>query len=228
TVFPNPVERLRTGATANVPIIIGNMENDGTVFAEGLTNLTAFLDGEIPGSAISPDLVRSLYPGQNDSVIIADAIRDLVFRCPAELWGAALTDAGVSNVFRYSYGNLSRYIIGDAWAVFADLQKFPGAGAWHSSELGPLFGTFIRSTATPAEVTWSSTFQTAIANFVKDPDTSPAINWPKYIPGPSTKTLAKLAYTGNVNPDNFVDPVQSNSLDGPCDALWNLFLDFTA
>ncbi|KAJ7031881.1 cholinesterase [Mycena alexandri] len=214
TVFTNPLERLRASATAKVPIVLGNMENDGSAFTVGLTNLTAFLEGEIPGIPISPDLVRSLYPGENDSSIISDADRDLGFRCPDELWSDALTGAGVANVFRYTYG-----------AVFADLQKFPGAGAWHSSEIGPLFGTFVRSTATPAEVTWSNTFQTAIANFVKNPDTSPAINWPKYVPG--GKTFAKLAYNGNVEPDNFVVPVETTSLDGPCDALWDGFLDFT-
>ena len=116
-------------------------------------------------------------------------------------------------------------------AVFADLQKFPNAGAWHSSEsacgayrriasflicafrkVGPLFGTFDRSTATPAEVTWSLTFQTAIANFVKNPEVSPAVNWPKYVVGPPAETLAKLAYNGNVEPGDFVDPVASGSL----------------
>ncbi|KAF7370311.1 Carboxylic ester hydrolase [Mycena sanguinolenta] len=136
---------------------------------------------------------------------------------PDELWSAAVTGSGVKSVFRYTYG-----------AVFADLQKFPGAGAWHSSELGPLFGTFNRSTATPAEAAWSATFQTAVANFIKDPNTSPAVNWPKYLPGPSAETFAKLAYNGNVEPGNFVDPVASTSLDGPCDALWNRFVDFTA
>ncbi|KAJ6556578.1 Alpha/Beta hydrolase protein [Mycena vulgaris] len=215
TVFTNPLERLRAGDSAKVPIVLGNMENDGSVSAIGMTNLTAFLGGEF--SAISPDLLRSLYPGENDTLVISDSSRDLGFRCPDELWSAAMTSVGVSSVFRYTYG-----------AVFADLQKFPGAGAWHSSEIGPLFGTFVRSTATPAEVTWSNTFQTAIANFVKNPTKSPAINWPKYIPGPSAKTFAKLAYNGNVDPDNFVDPVASNLLDAPCDALWNQFLDFTA
>ncbi|KAJ7698122.1 hypothetical protein B0H17DRAFT_1130045 [Mycena rosella] len=77
---------------------------------------------------------------------------------------------------------------------------------------GPLFGTFDKTTATPAEATWSSTVQTAFANFVKDPDTSPALSWPKYVPGPPAQTFAKLAYNGNVDPDNFVDPVASNSL----------------
>ncbi|KAJ7217301.1 Alpha/Beta hydrolase protein [Mycena pura] len=217
TVFTNPIERIRSGATAGVPIILGNMENDGSVFVVGMTNLTAFIEAEFPGTGVTADLVRSLYPGQNDTSIIASVDRDVSFRCPDELWSAAVTGAGVSSVFRYTYG-----------AVFADLQKFPGAGAWHSSEIGPLFGTFNRSTATPAEVTWSSTFQTAIANFVKNPEVSPAVNWPKYVAGPPAKTFAKLAYNGNVEPGNFVDPVASGSLDGPCDTLWNKFLDFTA
>ncbi|KAJ7103832.1 Carboxylesterase [Mycena epipterygia] len=214
TVFTDPLERIRANTTAKVPLVIGNMENDGSSFAFGLTNLTAFLEQELPGNIVSPAFLRALYPGQNDSLVISDSLRDFGVRCPDELWSAALTGAGVSSVFRYTYG-----------AVFADLQKFPGAGAWHSSELGPLFGTFNRSTATPAEVTWSSTFQTAIANFVKNPDVSPAVNWPKYVPEPPAKTFAKLAYNGNVDPDNFVDPVESNSLDGPCDALWDLLLD---
>ncbi|KAJ6603196.1 Carboxylesterase family-domain-containing protein [Mycena vulgaris] len=184
TAFANPIERLRAGNSARVPIVLGTTENDGTVFTLGVTNLTSFLGAEIPipGITIPPDLVRSLYTGQNDSIVIADTFRDLAFRCPDELWGAAVTSAGES-VFRYSYGRSLKDVQG---AVFADLQKFPGAGAWHSSELGPLFGTFIRATATPAEVAWSTTFQTAIANFVKNPNTSPALNWPKYVPGPST------------------------------------------
>ncbi|KAJ7217315.1 hypothetical protein GGX14DRAFT_561831 [Mycena pura] len=152
-----------------VPVVLGNMQNDGSAFVVGLTNLTAFIEAELPGSGVTADLVRSLYPGQNDTK-----------------YGA----------FRYSYG-----------AVFADLQKFPNAGTWHSSEIGPLFGTFERSAATPAEVTCSSTFQTAVANFVKNPEVSPAVNWPKYVVGPPAETLAKLASNGNVGPGDFVDPV---------------------
>ncbi|KAJ6556627.1 hypothetical protein DFH09DRAFT_923455 [Mycena vulgaris] len=223
TIFTNPLERLQAGDSAKVPIVLGNMENDGSVSAIGMTNLKAFLGREF--SAISPDLLRSLYPGENDTLVISDSSRDLGFRCPEELWSAAMTSVGVSSVFRYTYAYLLTTVSG---AVFADLQKSPGAGAWNSSEIGPLFGTFDRSTATPAEVIWSNTFQTAIANFVKNPNKSPAISWPKYIPGPSAKTFAKLAYNGNVDPDTFVDPVASNLLDAPCDALWNQFLDLTA
>ncbi|KAJ7481032.1 Alpha/Beta hydrolase protein [Mycena galericulata] len=214
TIFTDPLEHIRAKATARVPILLGGLVNDGSFLAVNMTNVTSFLAAEFPGSNISSDFVRPLYPGLDDNLVISDVLRDFGGTCPDELWSAAMTGIGVSSVFRYSYG-----------AVFADLQVFPGAGAWHSSELRPLFGNFNRSTATPAEVEWSSTFQTAIAKFVKDPETSPALNWPKYIPGPSANTLAKLAYNSNIAPDGFVDAVQSNSLDGPCDALWNQFLD---
>jgi hypothetical protein len=62
------------------------MQNDGTLFTVGETNLTAFLDASGVGSLVSADLVRSLYPGQNDTDVIADADRDIVF-----LWFVCLS-----------------------------------------------------------------------------------------------------------------------------------------
>jgi carboxylesterase type B len=78
-----------------------------------------------------------------------------------------------------------------------------------------LFGTFNGSTATAAEVELSQSLQTAFANFAKNPNSSPAPNWPPYEPEDSgnacTPTLAKIAYKGNVDFGNFVQPVQPNS-----------------
>ena len=74
------------------------------------------------------------------------------------------------------------------------------------------FGTINKTSAPPDEVTFSSTFQTAISNFIRDPSTPPAKNWAKYIPTNSSMTLAKIAYDGNVEPDNFVQAVGSESL----------------
>ncbi|KAJ6574674.1 Carboxylesterase [Mycena capillaripes] len=78
TVFSDPLERIRTGLTARVPFIIGNMQNDGTVFAVGLTDLSAFLTATFAGLVTAPE-VRPLYPGLNDSTIIAEIIKDTVF-----------------------------------------------------------------------------------------------------------------------------------------------------
>ncbi|KAF7373413.1 Carboxylic ester hydrolase [Mycena sanguinolenta] len=79
--------------------------------------------------------------------IISEVAKDFLFLCPAELWSAATVGAGVPNVFRYTYG-----------PVFADLQLFPGAGAWHTSELPEIFGTFNATTATAAEAVESDFF----------------------------------------------------------------------
>lgn len=79
-----------------------------------------------------------------------------------------------------------------------------------------LFGTFNRSTATAAEAELSYSLQTTFGNFAKDPvNASPALNWPAYepdLPGITVApTLAKIAYHGNVDPDNFIEVVQPNS-----------------
>ncbi|KAF7324610.1 Carboxylic ester hydrolase [Mycena kentingensis (nom. inval.)] len=215
TVVTDPLLRLRNRQTANVPFLIGNMQDDGTLFTIGQTNLAAYLQTTF-GGVVTAAQVRPLYPGLNDTQIIWAVARDFTFLCPSHLWASAAVGAGISNVFRYSYG-----------AVWADLQKFPNAGAWHSSELFSVFGTYNRSTATAAEATLSSTIQTAIANFIKDPTVAPAPNWPKYLAGSSTNTLAKLAYSGNVLTSNVVQAVGSTSLDGPC-SLWDQFLDVRA
>ncbi|KAJ7139655.1 Alpha/Beta hydrolase protein [Mycena epipterygia] len=205
SMFADPLQRIRTGLTAKVPFIIGNTQNDGSLFSVGLTDLSAYLTSTFDG-LVTADQVRPLYPGLNDSLIISEVIKDFLFLClpsdsPAELWSGAAVGAGISSIYRYEYG-----------PVFADLQFFPGAGAWHTSELPEIFGTFNRSTATAPEVTLSQTMQTLVANFVKDPTVSPAPNWPQYVPGNSTTTLAKLAYNGNFLASNVVQTAESDSI----------------
>lgn len=84
TNFDDPLESIRTNKTARTPILIGSVQDDGSLFAVGLTNLTEFLASELSPSisldTISPDTIRALYPGQNDSQVISSSIRDFVFR----------------------------------------------------------------------------------------------------------------------------------------------------
>ncbi|KIJ56381.1 hypothetical protein M422DRAFT_239602 [Sphaerobolus stellatus SS14] len=214
TAFAHPLQRIANHQTATVPIIIGNNNNDGTLFALGITDLPAFLNSTF-GPGVTAAQVRALYPGQNDTDVVADVLRETSFLCPAELTATALIKVGQPNVFRYDYG-----------AVFADLQKFPGAGAFHSSEIGEIFGTFNPATASPAEVTLSKTMQTVWANFIKNPTALPAPNWNRFVPGNKTLGLAKLAFNGNVELQNVVQAAPSNANDNPCDALFNQFLDF--
>ncbi|KAF9257595.1 Carboxylesterase [Marasmius fiardii PR-910] len=198
TVFDRPIERIAAKKTARVPVLIGNTKDDGSLlaFGVGAVNLAQFLEAQFQGAA-SEQLVRSLYPGLNDTTIISSVLRDFILQCPAGLWAAASVQSRITNVYRYIYG-----------AVFSDLQVIPGAGAAHASELPELFGTFNRTTATDEEVTLSSTFQTAIVNFVKNPNDSPAPGWTSYGDG----NVAELAFAGNVNLDDVVQLVKNNSV----------------
>jgi hypothetical protein len=98
-----------------------------------------------------------------------------------------------------------------------------------------LFGTFNGSTATSAEVELSQSLQTAFANFVKNPNSSPAPNWLPYEPELSgnafSYTLAKIAYQGNVDFGNFVQPVQPDSTVSTRMTMQNsvyLFMNFSS
>ncbi len=65
------------------------------------------------------------------------------------------------------------------------------------------------------EVELSQSLQTPLANFAKNPNSSPAPHWPPYehevSANADTPTLAKIAYQGNVDVGNFVEPVQPDS-----------------
>jgi hypothetical protein len=64
-----------------------------------------------------------------------------------------------------------------------------------------LFGTYNGSTATSAEVKLSQSFQTAFANFAKNPNSSPAPHWRRYKPEVSANVYAHtLAKNPNLSP----------------------------
>ena len=80
TGFDDPLERIRTGQSAQVPILLGSMQDDGIVFAlPEPQNLSVFV-AETFGSSVTPDVVRGLYPGLNDSEVISAVERDTLFR----------------------------------------------------------------------------------------------------------------------------------------------------
>ena len=82
TFFDDPLQHIRTGQFARVPILLGNMEDDGTVFTHKKSNLSAYLAhrfGSLAGS-VPPDMVRGLYPGLSDPQVIAGTLRDILSR----------------------------------------------------------------------------------------------------------------------------------------------------
>ena len=84
TFFDDPLQRIRTGQFTRVPILLGNTEDDGTLFtyydtSESLSTFLANQFGSLAGS-VPPDKVRALYPGLSDPQVIAGIVRDILFR----------------------------------------------------------------------------------------------------------------------------------------------------
>jgi hypothetical protein len=84
TDFDDPLQRIRTGQIAHVPILLGNLEDDATILTYNTSeNLATFLaDPDLFGpfaGTLTPDEVRALYPGLSDPQVIAAVERDIVF-----------------------------------------------------------------------------------------------------------------------------------------------------
>lgn len=81
TFFADPLERIRTGLTARVPFLIGNMQDDGSFFALGQPDLADWLNTTFAGVPLTPALVRSLYtPGLTDPQVISEILKDFLFQ----------------------------------------------------------------------------------------------------------------------------------------------------
>ena len=83
TVVNDPLQHIRTGQTARVPILLGSLEDDGTIFtfntSESLSTFLVGRFGSLTGT-VPPNKVRALYPGLSDPQVIAAVERDILFR----------------------------------------------------------------------------------------------------------------------------------------------------
>lgn len=83
TAFDDPLQRIRANQVAQVPILIGNAQDDGSIFAYNTTkSLSTFLTDMFGSYAdlVPPNLVRALYPGLDDLEVIYGVERDIRFR----------------------------------------------------------------------------------------------------------------------------------------------------
>lgn len=148
---------LTNGTAANVSILIGTNYNDGSLFAL-----------QYPSSVFSSYL--PYYPSPEyptDLAKVGAIITDLSFQCPAAAI-ANLTAARGQPTWRYVYN-----------ASFANTQPLGGNyGAFHSSEIPEVFGTYNRNGASNTQGYLSFTMNTAWANFAKSPTRRPLNGWP--------------------------------------------------
>lgn len=82
TFFDDPLQTIRNRQNPRVPILLGDTEDDGSVFASFFPNISAFYAyqfGQFGGSFLPPNLTV-LYPRLNDTQVLSAVVRDVWFR----------------------------------------------------------------------------------------------------------------------------------------------------
>ena len=163
---------------ANVPILLGTDLNEARIFlaVAGLNDGSAALDNQFDSLNLTSPVIRDSIiasyaaKGIDDLYLVADRLgTDLVFTC---------TTARLANYLALFGRTVYRYLYTPA---FPNLSIFPDAGAYHSSEIPQVFGTYPLSnqhgSATQQQIQLSAFMQKTWANFAKNPGSG--AGWPK-------------------------------------------------
>jgi hypothetical protein len=79
TVFPTPIQRILDHKVAKVPIFQGVMEDDGSLFVLGSTDVGTYLNKTFGPGLITPAELAPLYPGISGFQEISRIERDFLF-----------------------------------------------------------------------------------------------------------------------------------------------------
>ncbi|KAK7212621.1 hypothetical protein V2G26_019799 [Clonostachys chloroleuca] len=160
-------------AIARVPVLVGSTADEGQTFLARSNNETAedYLKG-IAGNAVSDEIVDEIlayypigYPGiRSEWDQKARISGEYWFNTPA--WGLANDSASVGiPAWNYLFN-----------ATYFEPPLYEGSGAFHASELQPLFGTYSRQNGTNGgkeHEAVSKAMQKAWADFAKNPYRGP-------------------------------------------------------
>lgn len=166
------VDRLQSlkgnSRTARVPILIGSNANDGGVFVYGALDVKAYLDTVIPPNTplAFVNQILTAYPVGSPGILDVNGQLEAIytefsFQCPAAVVASDSKSVDIP-AWRYYYN-----------ASFANSEIYPDSGAYHSAEIGPVFGTYPKTGATHFQREVSSTLQKAWADFAKHPTQGP-------------------------------------------------------
>ena len=195
----NVAQQIRAKTFAHVPFFLGTNNDEGTLFATGQTNVSAWLTAN-GLSALAPAIQASYPVPQTPTAAfqqIADIITDVTFQCSALTLINLAVANGYTDVWRYYFN-----------ASFPNSTPFPGAGVYHSSEIREVFGTYNRTGATAQQAALSAYMQTAWANFAKNPTQGPG--WPRW--ESTVRDLADIGANG-ASGEMDIDPAL---VDGRC------------
>ncbi|KAJ3549846.1 hypothetical protein NM208_g297 [Fusarium decemcellulare] len=173
-------------AMARVPVLIGTTADEARL--ESFKNISLedalrYYRPEITPLEIK--LIQIMYPIgapgiRNEYDQIATLLTEALAQCPAKFTTEEFDDVGIKT-WRFIYN-----------ASFENTEIFEGSGAYHSSELYTIFGTYPEKGSTKFQKDLSREMQNAWARFVKDPSG-----------GPGWDAVPKLAAFGDgVRPDS--------------------------
>ena len=84
TFIADSLQAIRTGQIPRVSVLLGGVEDEGTIFAPIYNNVSFFLGAQLGRLSFyrppNATVVNSLYPGLNDTQVLEDVIRDELFR----------------------------------------------------------------------------------------------------------------------------------------------------
>ncbi|KAF7522264.1 hypothetical protein PCG10_007565 [Penicillium crustosum] len=148
---------------ANVPILLGTNADEGTVLTSVMPDSQILLQNFLGNDTHSQALARAAYPHDaTEKELKSRIVTDYLYTCTTSAIANVLNDANYK-VWRYYFN-----------ASFPNTQPFPGAGAWHTSEISLVFGTYPRNyMTTPQQIELSKFMQHSWASFAKDPERGP-------------------------------------------------------
>ncbi|KGO48753.1 Carboxylesterase, type B [Penicillium expansum] len=134
---------------ADVPILLGTNADEGTNIFGNDTRSQALARAAYPHDATEKELKSRI-------------ITDYLYTCTTSAIANVLSDTDYK-VWQYYFN-----------ASFPNTQPFLGAGAWHTSEISLVFGTYPRNyMTTPQQIELSKFMQHSWASFAKDPERGP-------------------------------------------------------
>jgi carboxylesterase type B len=174
------------GNVVKVPLLIGYTADDGSYFVQEPAALATAANISLRDALVAlnfpstlADSLSAMYgPGspyypdiKNTQEAIYQLATDITFGCTSAF--VANVTSNLLNVPVWEY----RY---DAVVSSKSFPGYPDLGAWHSSELALIFGTYPRENATELDARVSQSIQTQFGNFVKDPQSGPGWDqWPQ-------------------------------------------------
>ncbi|KAF8194029.1 Alpha/Beta hydrolase protein [Mycena galopus ATCC 62051] len=187
--FANFTERLEQGLVSGKPHIFGNCERD-----------TAST-----GGAVWPTSDPATTPATNPLGNLSDAGNGVYFLCGGAT-EASIRDTLNLTTYRFQYnGN------------FTNISPYGWLGAYHSSELPMIFGTYddFRGVGSELEMETSLMMQDLWLAFAEDPESGPErLGWPKHVSGKNAMFGGSTPY--GLGSDTAFKTVDSGIIEGIC------------